>query len=96
MHTAFVAAALHNGFVCELGVYRGRSLNEIARHYAPDKVYGFDTFTGLPEFWREGFPEGAFDVSSEKLVFEKTAFFTKGCSKETLPTSLEQGQALQN
>ena len=90
MHTAFAAAALHNGFVCELGVYRGRSLNEIARHYAPDKVYGFDTFTGLPEFWREGFPEGAFDVSSEKLVFEKNCLLYKGLFKETLPTFLEQ------
>ena len=64
MHAAFSASSTHDGVVCELGVYRGQSLNEIARHYAPEKVHGFDTFTGLPEFWRDGFPEGSFDVSS--------------------------------
>lgn len=89
MHTAFTAPP-HDGFVCELGVYRGQSLNEIARHYAPEIVYGFDTFTGLPEFWREGFPEGAFDVSSEKIVFEKNCFLYKGLFEDTLPKFLDQ------
>lgn len=93
MHAAFSASSTHDGFVCELGVYRGQSLNEIARHYAPEKVYGFDTFTGLPEFWRDGFPEGSFDVSSEKLVFEKNCVLYKGLFSDTLPTFLEQVKA---
>lgn len=78
------------GFICELGVYRGQSLNEIARHYPLEDVHGFDTFTGLPEFWRNGFPEGAFDVSSEKLTFEKNCVLHKGLFSETLPVFLEQ------
>lgn len=90
MHTAFKAATNVNGFICELGVYRGQSLNEIARHYAPEKVYGFDTFTGLPEFWRNGFPEGAFDVSSEKLNFEKNCTLYKGLFDDALPIFLEK------
>lgn len=78
------------GFVCELGVYRGQSLNSIAKHLNPEKVYGFDTFSGLPEFWRDGFPEGTFDVSSEKLRFEKNCILFKGLFEDTLPIFLQQ------
>lgn len=89
MHTAFQAVTL-NGFICELGVYRGQSLNNIARYYAPETVHGFDTFTGLPEHWREGFPAGAFDVSSENLFFEKNCVLHKGLFDNTLPVFLKQ------
>lgn len=89
MHAAFDIAP-QTGFICELGVYRGQSLNEIARHYHSETVHGFDTFTGLPESWRTGFPEGAFDVSSEKLVFEKNCMLHKGLFDDTLPIFLEQ------
>ncbi|WP_162247397.1 class I SAM-dependent methyltransferase [Rhodanobacter sp. Root627] len=82
-------ATTGEGFVCELGVYKGQSLNEIARWHSPAKVYGFDTFTGLPEFWREGFPAGAFDVSSDKLDFEKNCTLYKGLFGETLPVFLQ-------
>lgn len=34
-----------------LGVYRGRSLELIARLVAPREVVGFDTFEGLPADW---------------------------------------------
>jgi hypothetical protein len=93
MRAAFDAAP-SSGFVCELGVYRGESLNEIARHYASEKVYGFDTFTGLPEFWRDGFPAGAFDVSSEQLFFEKNCILYKGMFDDTLPTFLKQTEGV--
>lgn len=89
MRTAFDATR-QSGFICELGVYRGQSLNEIAKHYPLEYIHGFDTFTGLPEFWRNGFPEGAFDASSEKLAFEKNCILHKGLFSETLPVFLEQ------
>jgi hypothetical protein len=88
MKSAF-DATVGDGFVCELGVYRGQSLNEIARWHSPIEVYGFDTFTGLPEFWRDGFPEGAFDVSSEDLNFEKNCVLYKGLFNQTLPVFLQ-------
>lgn len=83
-------AARSDGFVCELGVYKGHSLNEIAKQFSPAKVYGFDTFTGLPEFWRDGFPEGAFDVSGLPLKFEQNCILYKGLFDETLPRFLEE------
>lgn len=83
-----IAAATVNGFVCELGVFRGESLNRIAKLFAPQEVYGFDTFTGLPEFWRPGFPKGKFDTSSERLEFEGNCRLYKGLFSESIPQFL--------
>ncbi|CAB4181883.1 Macrocin-O-methyltransferase [uncultured Caudovirales phage] len=38
------------GLVLEFGVASGGTINEISHHC--DKVYGFDSFKGLPEIWR--------------------------------------------
>lgn len=81
-------AAHVTGFICELGVFRGHSLNHIAKLFPDEKVYGFDTFTGLPQFWRDGFPAGAFDVSGEDLKFESNCVLYKGLFDETLPQFL--------
>lgn len=89
MRTAFDAAK-SDGFICELGVYRGQSLNEIARYYSPNIVHGFDTFSGLPEDWRNGFSAGAFDVRNENLYFEKNCILHKGLFDETLPYFLKE------
>lgn len=49
------------GWAVEFGVYSGYSLQIIAKHMP---VIGFDSFEGLPEDWREGFPKGTFDLSN--------------------------------
>lgn len=48
------------GWAIEFGVYSGYSLNIIAEHMP---VIGLDSFEGLPEYWREGFPEGTFSLT---------------------------------
>ncbi|MBP2368644.1 class I SAM-dependent methyltransferase [Pseudonocardia parietis] len=53
------------GMALEFGVYRGDTLRAIAAHRGDGRVHGFDTFTGLPETWRPGFPAGAFDDVGE-------------------------------
>lgn len=52
------------GLILEFGVFSGATVNHIARH-TEQTVYGFDTFSGLPEQWRPGFSKGVFKV--EKL-----------------------------
>lgn len=47
------------GWAAEFGVYSGESLNLIAQRVP---VIGFDSFEGLPEDWRPGFPKGTFDL----------------------------------
>lgn len=44
----------------EFGVASGKTINYISK-FTKDKVYGFDSFEGLPEKWRDGFDKGAFN-----------------------------------
>jgi predicted O-methyltransferase YrrM len=39
------------GLIMEFGVFSGTSINHIAERVAPHKVYGFDSFKGLPTRW---------------------------------------------
>jgi len=50
------------GLALEFGVFTGGTLRIIAEARGGRDVYGFDTFTGLPEDWRLGFPAGTFAV----------------------------------
>ena len=44
-----------DGLFLEFGVYKADSLNFISKLFEQNQVYGFDSFQGLPEFWRDGF-----------------------------------------
>ena len=50
------------GVGLEFGVYSGRTLKVIVDKY-PGRTFGFDSFEGLPEYWRDGFPAGTFKVN---------------------------------
>lgn len=41
-----------DGCILEFGVFKGRTINHIARHFKSDTIYGFDSFEGLPENWQ--------------------------------------------
>ena len=49
-----VKSAKINGLYLEFGVFEGKSINVIANIVEPKKVYGFDSFKGLPEDWNRG------------------------------------------
>jgi hypothetical protein len=58
----------HGAFL-EFGSFRGRSTQLIetfflshSDDYSQSIVYGFDSFLGLPEEWRDGFPSGSFGM----------------------------------
>lgn len=54
------------GWAVEFGVYSGYSLNIIAERMP---VIGFDSFEGLPEDWRPGFPRGAFNTDGDPTFY---------------------------
>ncbi len=56
------------GLVMEFGVFEGKSINDIARVWTDQQVYGFDSFEGLPEDWDMG----------DGVVFTKDRFFNAG------------------
>lgn len=76
------------GLFLEFGVFSGTSINQIAKLKPEDAVYGFDSFEGLPEKWRDGFDAEMFKMPSLPEV-EKNVVLIKGLFNETLPSFLE-------
>lgn len=54
------ANLLRNGLWLEFGVYKGETINQISQFC--DKVYGFDSFYGLPEYWIKDHDKGYFNM----------------------------------
>lgn len=85
---AALVEAPSEGLYLEFGVATGSTLRVIAEHAPDGSVFGFDSFTGLPEHWRCGYPVGQFaqaqwpDVPGAELVV--------GLFDDTLPTFLEK------
>jgi hypothetical protein len=75
----------------EFGVWEGKSVNYISQ-FTKQTVYGFDSFEGLPEFWRTGFDAGAFNLSGKLPKTNKNVSLVKGWFNDTLPSFLEEHQ----
>src|SRR5208282_5654219 len=73
-----------NGLILELGVSEGRTVNYIADLLPGKKIYGFDSFQGLPEKWRPGFDKGAFSRSEPPSVRDNVELIV-GWFDRTLP-----------
>jgi hypothetical protein len=72
----------------EFGVATGNTINYISR-FTTDKVYGFDSFEGLPEDWRPGFSKGAFNRNGNFPKVNSNVELIKGWFNETLPNFLK-------
>lgn len=81
---ALEKATLKSGeLVCEFGVFSGSTINHIAS-LTETTVYGFDSFEGLPERWRDGFGKGHFKVQTLPSV-RPNVVLIKGWFAKTLP-----------
>jgi hypothetical protein len=67
----------------ELGIGNGNTINYISR-FTKDKVYGFDSFEGLPEKWRDGFNKGMFSTNGILPNVNSNVELIKGGFSETL------------
>ncbi|GAA0239966.1 class I SAM-dependent methyltransferase [Saccharothrix mutabilis subsp. mutabilis] len=76
------------GLTLEFGVYAGSTLKIIAAAREGREVYGFDSFEGLPEHWRSGFPAGMFSV--DDLPDVPGAELVVGWFDDTLPGFLAE------
>lgn len=54
---------VRDGTWVEFGVMTGTSLKRMVTEKGRAKVWGFDSFDGLPEYWREPFPAGSFQMN---------------------------------
>ncbi|HMN13849.1 MAG TPA: class I SAM-dependent methyltransferase [Bellilinea sp.] len=83
MFDSVLSTVRAEGLWLEFGVYSGESINYIASKTS-SIVYGFDSFEGLPEFWRDGFNAGHFAVSKLPDV-SRNVELIKGWFDQTLP-----------
>lgn len=83
-----LSLAPEGGLALEFGVYSGTTLTIIAKNRSGEGVYGFDSFEGLPEDWREEFPAGAFAVPTPPDV--PGAELVVGWFADTLPGFLAE------
>jgi predicted O-methyltransferase YrrM len=74
-----------DGTILEFGVFQGHTCNSIARAFPNYKVFGFDSFEGLPEKWRDGFDAGAFNTNGRLPWVEKNVSLYKGWFNQTIP-----------
>jgi hypothetical protein len=81
--------------VLEFGVYEGKSVRKI-RNILDDsfKIFGFDSFTGLPESWENTIcGKGHFDLNGQIPQIEGVQFLA-GWFEETIPQYLEQAEPI--
>lgn len=80
-----------DGLYLEFGVFKGASINYIAKNI-PKKttIHGFDSFEGLPEFWRPGYGKGIFDLGGDLPKVVSNVLLYKGWFNETLPIFISQ------
>jgi hypothetical protein len=81
-----LARRTSQGLTLEFGVYQGRTINFIAERSPEQTVFGFDTFTGLPEDWRPGFEKGTFATAIPEV--RPNVHLVVGLFEHTLPAFL--------
>ena len=67
----------------EFGVASGKTINYIS-NFTNDKVYGFDSFEGLPEKWRDGFDKSTFNRNGNLPKVNSNVKLIKGWFNDTL------------
>jgi len=77
-----------NRLICEFGVFMGASVNYIAK-MTDQRVFGFDSFEGLPGRWRDTCKKGMFAVPKLPKV-RKNVTLVKGLFHESLPGFLKE------
>lgn len=73
-----------DGLFLEFGVYKGASINRLAKLKPNVAFYGFDSFVGLPEAWTVGSKKGAFSLGGVLPPVRANVELIKGFFADTL------------
>jgi Flp pilus assembly protein TadD len=82
-----INAAPQEGMVLEFGVRFGNTIHQLAR-LTLQKIYGFDSFEGLPEVWHHE-PKGSYTTRGEIPKVPPNVELIQGWFDQTLPKFLE-------
>jgi len=86
--THSISKVKFDGLFMEFGVFKGKSINYIASQIGDKKVYGFDSFEGMPEYFM-GQPVGTFKLNNLPEV-RSNVELVKGYFQDTLMPFLEE------
>lgn len=75
---------IQNGLIAEFGVYKGNSINLIAKAFANKTIHGFDSFEGFPEDGRNDWKQD-FSLQGEIPKVADNVVLYKGYFHDTLP-----------
>lgn len=89
LHTYALSFAQKPGLYLEFGVYKGISINHIAKQRPNDKIYGFDSFEGLPEAWYGDYTKDRFKMENLPEV-ESNVELVIGYFNDTLPKFVQE------
>lgn len=78
-----------DGLYLEFGVFKGSTINYIAKSQPEKTIYGFDSFEGLPETWQEHYKKGHFKLDKLPNVAQNVQLI-KGWFSDTLPPFTEK------
>lgn len=85
------------GHVMEFGVWQGGTISRIGKYFSKQKVWGFDSFVGLPESWftkssqpGPSHPPGKFNLKGQLPATTPNVELVAGWFSDTIPTWLEQ------
>ena len=84
LEVALSQVTVKDGLYLEFGVFRGSTINFIASKVRAE-IHGFDSFEGLPEFWRDGFDKGTFGENPSLPAVASNVILYKGWFNETIP-----------
>ena len=77
-----------DSLIMEFGVFSGTTINIIASNLEKHKIYGFDSWYGLPEKWDRNdmlFDKGHFSINGKKPDVLKNVLLIDGWFSKTLP-----------
>ena len=82
-----------NGSILEFGVWKGRSINHLAKRLHDKVIHGFDSFEGLPEDWKgHTNPKHTFSLEGKPPKVRKNVVLHKGWFDNTIPNFLEENK----
>jgi hypothetical protein len=76
---------IQRGLFLEFGVWNGHTINVVGKKLKHWSVYGFDSFEGLPEKWRDGFDTGFFSTNGKLPSVPKNVTLVRGWFDATIP-----------
>jgi hypothetical protein len=83
-----------DGYIAEFGVFKGESVNYLAKLVDPKTIFGFDSFKGLEEDFSIDYGVGGFNQNGIAPTVEKNVFLVKGSFLKTLPNWLNKNKGV--